>query len=105
MITAEDMKFHKPTSDDPEWAETNYFPFHIEEAGIQMAAYVLTRPNLGVVLADVFAYQGSNPSPTTSLYYDKHVHLPIHRSRQFYSDRSRVPSHDHEDTEQRIDRL
>ncbi len=84
MITAEDMKFHKPTSNDPEWAETNYFPFHIEEEGIQVAAYVLARPNLGVVLADVFAYQGSNPSPTTSLYFDKKVHLPIQEKLEDY---------------------
>jgi len=84
-ITAEDMKFHKPTSDDTEWAETNYFPFHIEEAGIQMAAYVLMRPNLGVLLTDVIAYKGFNSNSTSALYYDKHVHMPIQGKLEDYT--------------------
>lgn len=27
MITEKDMYFHTPSSDDPYWAETNYFGF------------------------------------------------------------------------------
>ena len=72
MITAEDMKFHPSPNKDPFWAETNYFPFHIEEEGIQMAAYILARHSLGVALVDITAYQGFNSGPDNLLYYDKH---------------------------------
>ena len=30
-ILAEDMKFHAPPNNDPRWAETNYWGFHIPE--------------------------------------------------------------------------
>ncbi len=43
MITAKDMYFHTPTSDDHYWAETNYFGFYIPEEAIHVNVYVLTR--------------------------------------------------------------
>ena len=84
MITAEDMKFHPSPNKDPFWAETNYFPFHIEEEGIQMAAYILARHSLGVALVDITAYQGFNSGPDNLLYYDKHAHLPIQAKLEDY---------------------
>ncbi|MGB1547024.1 MAG: DUF7064 domain-containing protein [Alphaproteobacteria bacterium] len=84
-ITAKDMQFHRSPSGDPLWAETNYFPFHIESEGIQAAAYILTRPSLGVALIDVTAYQGFNHGPETLLYYDKHAHLPLPERLEEYT--------------------
>lgn len=84
MITAKDMQFHKPTTEDPQWAETNYLPFHVEKEGLQVAAYILARPNLGVVSAEVFAYKGFNKSASQAFYYDKHVHLPIQKDLSNY---------------------
>jgi len=85
MITAEDMKFHQPSSDDPLWTETNYFPFTIPEAAIQGAFYVMTRKNVGVCHSDVFAFQGHSKTPMDALYYDKHAQLPCPERLEDYT--------------------
>jgi len=77
VISPEDVYFHKPTSDDPTWAETNYFGFYVPEAHLHVSAYVLTRANLGAVLSSVTCVNGISNTPHEVLYSDCHVHLPM----------------------------
>jgi len=77
MITARDVCRHKAPTDDPAYAETNYFGFYLPEEGINCAMYVLLRPNVGVALSSVAFFQGENRSHLDALYCDYQVHLPM----------------------------
>lgn len=77
MITEKDMYFHKPTSDDHYWAETNYFGFYIPEEAIHVNVYVLTRQNAGVVLSSITVTDGFSNTPHQVRYSNNQVHLPF----------------------------
>ena len=77
MITARDVRRHEPPTNDPTFAETNYFGFYMPEEGINCAIYVLLRPNVGVALSAVALIQGENASHYDALYCDYQVHLPM----------------------------
>lgn len=77
MITEQDMYFHPPTSDDPTWAETNYFGFYVAEEGIHVGAYVQAKPNLGAVLSSISIFDGIGNQPHETLFSDCYVHLPM----------------------------
>ncbi len=77
MITEQDVYFHTPTSDDPTWAETNYFGFYIPEENIHVGAYVQAKQNLGAVLSSVTIFDGISNTPHEILYSDCHMHLPL----------------------------
>lgn len=84
-ITAEDTKFHKPANSDPEWAETNYFAFQVEQEAIYVLVYTLSRPNLGVMMAHVIAYQGFNPAPMDAFFFDYRTHISIPKKLEDYT--------------------
>ena len=48
MITEKDMYFHTPSSDDPYWAETNYFGFYVPEEPLHVNVYVLPGQHIDV---------------------------------------------------------
>lgn len=77
MITEQDMYFHPPTSDDPTWAETNYFGFYVPEESIHVGAYVQTKPNLGAVLSSISIFDGIGNLPHETLFTDCYMHLPM----------------------------
>lgn len=77
MITKEDMYFHTPTSDDPYWAETNYFGFYVPGEPLHVNVYVLTRKNLGVVLSSVTVTDGFSNGSHLVRYSNHQVHLPF----------------------------
>lgn len=77
MITAADVRFHKPTSDHFTWAETNYFGFYNPDVPIYVLVYVLARQNLGTVMSSVNVFDGFCNTPHEVLYSDNHVHLPF----------------------------
>src|SRR3990167_2328580 len=77
MITAKDMYFHTPTSDDTYWAETNYFGFYVPEEPLHVNVYVLTRQNLGAVLSSITITDGFSNTPHLVRYTNNQVHLPF----------------------------
>jgi len=53
MILDSDAALHVPTSDDPHWAETNFFGFYVPQLNLNCGVYVLCRTNLGVALSTI----------------------------------------------------
>lgn len=77
MIGEQDLHFHKPTSDDPRWAETNYFGLYIPDERLKVGVYALFRPNLGTVLSSVLIFSGYAKNHYDALHLDNSVHLPM----------------------------
>lgn len=77
MITDQDQYFHTPASDDPYWAETNYFGFYVPEEPLHVNVYVLTRQNLGAVLSSITIVDGFSNRPHQVRYTNNQVHLPF----------------------------
>lgn len=81
MITPDDADFHKPTSDDPTWAETNFFGFYVPEATLNVGVYALFRPNVGVVISTIAMNSRFVDAPWHADYWDAQHHLPIPEPR------------------------
>lgn len=60
VVSPADDDFHRPTSADPSWIETVWFPFWIPEAGISLYARVWFRPNAGEQGGAVHAWRGTS---------------------------------------------
>lgn len=76
MITAADSEFHERDPAESTWAETVVLIFSVPEAQIMGNAYILARPNIGVVCSSVILFQGINPNPYTIDFIDARMHLP-----------------------------
>lgn len=76
MITPQDSEFHERDLTDLTWAETTVLLFTVPEAGIIGNAYVLARPNLGVVTSAVIIAQGFCHQPYEVDFTDPQVHQP-----------------------------
>jgi hypothetical protein len=59
VVTPADDDFHRPTSADPRWLETVWFPFWIPEEGISVYARIWFRPNAGEQGGAVHAWRGT----------------------------------------------
>ncbi len=59
-VSPEDDDFHRPTSSDPSWIETVWFPFWIPEEGISVYARIWFRPNTGEQGGAVHAWRGTS---------------------------------------------
>ncbi len=81
MITEKDAQLHVPGSDDPAWAETNYFGFYVPERGINCGVYALWRPNLGVILSTVVINSRKTTRYWEADYCNMQAHLPIPPAR------------------------
>lgn len=77
MIKDSDADFHAPTSDDPTWAETNFFGFYVPEAHLNIGVYALFRPNVGVVISTVAMNSKFVEAPWQAEYWDAQHHLSI----------------------------
>ena len=77
MIKPEDASLHPPTSDDPTWAETNFFGFYVPEINLNCGVYALFRPNLGVALSTVCLNSRRAYTHWDADYCDMQVHLPM----------------------------
>lgn len=77
MIIDSDADFHPPTSDDPTWAETNFFGFYVPEAHLNVGVYALFRPNVGVVISTIAMNSKFVEAPWQAEYWDPQHHLPI----------------------------
>ena len=60
VVTPDDDAFHPPTSDDPGWIETLWFPFWIVEEGISGAVRVRISANLNELEATVAGWSGDS---------------------------------------------
>jgi len=77
MISEQDVEFHPPPPGaDFRWAETNFFPFNIPEAGISGSVYCVFRPKLGVVMSDVTIFDRIAQHWEGLAYVDNQQHLP-----------------------------
>lgn len=77
MITDQDQYFHTPASDDPYWAETNYFGFYVPGEPLHVNVYMLARQNLGTVLSSITIVDGFSNTPHQVRYTNNQVHLPF----------------------------
>ena len=59
VVSPADDDFHRPTSADPRWLETVWFPFWIPEEGISVYARIWFRPNTGEQGGAVHAWRGT----------------------------------------------
>ena len=76
MITAADSEFHDRDPSVSNWAETQVLIFSVPEAAIMANAYVLARPNLGVVATSVIVFQGFRAHAYEIDFIDARMHLP-----------------------------
>jgi hypothetical protein len=86
VILPTDAEFHAVPDEHREtWAETNYFPFWIPEAGLSGAAYSVFRPGLGVCLSDVTIFDRCAAHWEGLAYTDNQQHIPCPASLMRYS--------------------
>ena len=60
VVSPQDDDFHRPTSADPSWVETVWFPFWIPEEEISVYARIWFRPNAGEQGGAVHAWRGTS---------------------------------------------
>jgi len=80
VIRPEDAQFHPPTTDDPLWAETNYFGLYAgqhTDRPVNIGIYGLFREPLGVVGATVSVNSRRVTMPWAAEYWDAWAHLVI----------------------------
>ena len=77
VITAADASLHAPTSDDPTWAETNFFGFYVPQLQLNCGVYTLFRANLGVGLSTICMNSKRVRAPWEADYCDMQMHLPM----------------------------
>jgi len=77
VITAADASLHTPTSDDPTWAETNFFGFYVPDLGLNCGVYTLFRANLGVGLSTICMNSKRVRAPWEADYCDMQMHIPM----------------------------
>jgi hypothetical protein len=82
VIGPDDAQFHPPTSDDPLWAETNYFGLYAgQDTGtpLNIGVYGLFREPLGIAGSTVSITRGRVALPWTADYWDSWEHLALPR--------------------------
>jgi hypothetical protein len=77
VITDQDASFHPPTSDDPLWAETNYFGLYVAEPAVNIGVYALFRANVGAASSTVSVNSKRVTTPWAADYWDAWQHLPM----------------------------
>lgn len=80
MIRPEDAQFHPPTTDDPLWAETNYFGLYAGQdtpRPFNIGVYGLFREPLGVVGSTVSVNSRRVTMPWAAEYWDAWEHLVV----------------------------
>ncbi|MDN5940136.1 MAG: hypothetical protein L0H83_15940, partial [Salinisphaera sp.] len=80
MINPEDFDFHYNADSHWQWVETIALPFSIPAARINCMIYVVTRPMLGVAMADVSLNDRISDLWEEQLYIDNQQHLPCPKS-------------------------
>lgn len=60
VVKEEDESFHPPTSDDPSWIETMWFPFWVPDEGLSASVRVRISPNRGELEATIAGWRGAS---------------------------------------------
>lgn len=81
MISSNDADFHVADSDQPTWAETNFFGFYNSEKKLNIGVYALFRPNLGVVSSTICMNSGRVATPWEADFCDMRASMPIPEPR------------------------
>jgi hypothetical protein len=80
MIRPEDADFHFKTDSHWQWVETIALPFCVPEENINVIVYVVTRPMLGVCMADVTILDRIAHLWEEQAYIDNQQHMPCPKS-------------------------
>ena len=80
MIKPEDCEFHFTPDSHWQWVETIALPFAIPEHNINAVIYVVTRPMLGVCMADITIMDRITDLWEDQLYIDNQQHMPCPKS-------------------------
>ncbi|GAA1515964.1 DUF7064 domain-containing protein [Nocardioides humi] len=75
MITATDVAYHPPPPGEPDWAETNFFGFHVPARNLCGATYLVARQGLGVAMSDVTLFDRLSLDRKDSLHSHTRQHL------------------------------
>jgi hypothetical protein len=81
LIAAQDADFHVADSDQPTWAETNFFGFYNSDANLNVGVYALFRPNLGVVSSTICMNSRRIATPWEADFCDLRAAMPIPEPR------------------------
>lgn len=84
MMAPSDVDFH-PGNPDPLWCETNFFPFSIDDKGINAGIYVVARPNLGLCMSDITIQDRISTRISDQLYSDNQQYLACPSSFSNYN--------------------
>jgi hypothetical protein len=82
VIKPEDVEFHAPDTNEPTWAETNFFGFYNADARLNVGVYALFRTNLGIVSSTICMNSGFAATPWHADFCDLRASLPIPEPRQ-----------------------
>ena len=85
MILPEHAEFQFGADSPYDWCETNFFPFAVPEHRISGSIYLLSRPKLGVTMADILVQDRIAPEWEAQAYVDNQQHLPCPQSLLDYS--------------------
>lgn len=77
MIESTDVDFHTPADAPADWCETNYFSLHVPVADLLAWVYLVFRPGVGAVAADVTVLEQLGTRSIDATYVDFQQHLPI----------------------------
>ncbi|EPZ14343.1 hypothetical protein M622_18775 [Thauera terpenica 58Eu] len=80
MIKPEDFDYHYTADSHWQWAETIAIPFNLPDANINAVVYIVTRPVLGVCMADITLMDRISDLWEEQLYIDNQQHMPCPRS-------------------------
>ena len=81
MIRDEDVHFHPADTNEPNWAETNFFGFYNAQARLNIGVYALFRPNLGIASSTVCVNSGYCSTPWEADFCDLRASMPIPEPR------------------------
>jgi len=77
MIKETDIAYHTPENCPFEWAETSYFYFYVPEANLMGWVYLVARPGVGAIVADIQFQGDMSTNPLDTWYTDIQQHLPL----------------------------
>jgi hypothetical protein len=77
MFRDQDTRFHTPAPVPADWAETNFFYCYVPAQRVIAWVYVMARPGVGAIKADVEINGDLSLDPWGAWYSDNQNHLPL----------------------------
>ena len=85
MITDADTSFHTPADCPFDWAETGFFYCFVPEANLVAWVYIVARPGVGAMVADIEVIAEMSTNPLDAWYIDCQQHLPLPQKFEDFS--------------------